>query len=301
LEETRSPTIVIGRWARRAECLDYRLVLQSMGIDCEIVRHEEGGYGLAVAAREAARARQQIDLYRAENAGPGETRAAAGIARYRAGLPGAFLYVAFLVTVFYLERSRAFGLHWLYAGRLEAARITHGEWWRAFTALTLHADLRHLSGNLLFGILFGVLASRSLGAGMAWFAIIMGGALGNILNALIQSPYHTSLGASTAVFAALGILTGYGWKKRHQRAFPRLHRWAPVVGGFVLLTYLGMEGERTDTGAHVMGFATGGIIGVTLGLMPDALEFSRRQQAMLGFAAVAVICAAWSLALLAHG
>ena len=41
-----------------------------------------------------------------------------------------------------------------------------GEWWRAVTALTLHGGLSHIAGNLVFGVMFAVLASHSLGVGL---------------------------------------------------------------------------------------------------------------------------------------
>ena len=34
-------------------------------------------------------------------------------------------------------------------------RVTGGEWWRAVTALFLHADALHLAGNVIFGAAFG--------------------------------------------------------------------------------------------------------------------------------------------------
>ena len=72
------------------------------------------------------------------------------------------------------------------------------------TALGLHADSVHLAGNLVFGLVFGFLAGERLGWGLAWFGMLLAGALGNTLNAFVQAPDHTSVGASTAVFATLG-------------------------------------------------------------------------------------------------
>ena len=46
--------------------------------------------------------------------------------------------------------------------------VVRGEWWRAFTALTLHADAGHLMANLLFGVLFAYPAAQLVGVGVAW-------------------------------------------------------------------------------------------------------------------------------------
>lgn len=45
--------------------------------------------------------------------------------------------------------------------------FSEGEWWRLFTAQTLHADYGHLAGNLFGILLFGWVASRGVGAGLA--------------------------------------------------------------------------------------------------------------------------------------
>ena len=88
-----------------------------------------------------------------------------------------------------------------------------------------------------------------------------GRSLGNALNALVQSPEHTASGASTAIFGALGILSGY---MRRSRVVPwrgGLRRGAPLGAGLTLLVLLGFSGERTDIGAHIAGFAMGGVRG----------------------------------------
>jgi hypothetical protein len=150
-----------------------------------------------------------------------------------------------------LQRHRAFGLDWWEAGMSRAGLIRDGEWWRTLTALSLHADPLHLVGNLVFGLVFGFLTGQLLGWGLAWSGMLLAGALGNALNALIHSPSHASIGASTAVFATLGILAAYSWKQRRHL----VNRWLPFGGGVALLAFLGMGGGRTDIFAHVTGFA----------------------------------------------
>ena len=79
-----------------------------------------------------------------------------------------------------------------------------------------------------------------LGSGLAWASILATGAMGNLFNALIRPGAHTSVGASTAVFAALGLVAAFAWKRRSYPNEPKLARWAPLVGAVVLLSYLGM-------------------------------------------------------------
>jgi membrane associated rhomboid family serine protease len=153
-----------------------------------------------------------------------------------------------------------------------------GEWARAVTALTLHADSVHLLSNLVAGLGFGFCVARYFGSAWGWGLILLSGALGNSLNAWVYFPEpHLSVGASTAVFGALGLLTGAGsW---HALLGPRLRwsvpRWfVPLFGGITLLglTGLGRGMGVVDVAAHISGFLCGGLLG-WMGAMigPDRL------------------------------
>ena len=108
--------------------------------------------------------------------------------------------------------------------------IQAGQWWRAVTALTLHVDHGHLLGNLLAGIVIGIVAAQLLGQGLAWLAILLAGALGNLIAALLRGPDYGAIGASTAVFGALGIVSAFTrqrrWLERHLGCAAWRH-WAP--------------------------------------------------------------------------
>ncbi len=112
--------------------------------------------------------------------------------------------------------------------------------------------------------MIGTVTAQLLGQGLAWLAILLAGALGNALAALLRAPDHTAIGASTAVFAALGIVSAYTRQRRWLERHLGLRRLAPLGAGVLLLAYLGFGGERTDVGAHVMGFAVGLAVGWAL-------------------------------------
>ncbi len=269
-------------------------MLAAMDIECEVIPLQAEGFGLRVDARDAARAEEQLALY------AGENRASLPRAEsYRplsTGLLGASLYVAILLLVDLLQRTSVFSLDWWKVGRTQAGLIMHGEWWRGVTALSLHADMLHLAGNLVFGVLFGVLVSQLLGAGLAWFSILVAGSLGNLVNAFLQSPTHSSVGASTGVFAALGIFSVYQWKCRHHLDERPIRRWAPLITGLMLLSYLGVGNERTDVVAHLVGFVCGGLLGVLFGLVGQRLDLKKIHQQVLGASAVGLLAMAWLLA-----
>ena len=156
---------------------------------------------------------------------------------------------------------------------------------------------RHLVGNILFGTLFGLFAGRLLGSGLAWFAIVVSGAMGNVLNTLLLESSHRSIGASTAVFAALGLVAGYVWRAKlmSQERWP--YRVGPVVGGLALLMYTGTGDANTDVGAHLMGFLCGFASGMLLTL--SALRPSDvRWQRLGGAATLVLVGGAWLVALL---
>jgi membrane associated rhomboid family serine protease len=86
--------------------------------------------------------------------------------------------------------------------------------------------------------------------------MVAAGALGNAMNAIVQGGQHNSIGASTAVFAGLGLVSVFGWtRRRHLRDWAQ--RTAPLIGGGLLLAYTGTGGERTDIVAHLTGFLAG--------------------------------------------
>ena len=149
---------------------------------------------------------------------------------------------------------------WMQSGAASAGRIHDGEWWRLITALTLHADWRHLAGNLAIGGIFTLFLCRELGSGLAWSLLLGAGILGNHVNALVQPASHSSIGASTAVFGGIGLLAAVTLVRKKDCSTARL--LLPFAGGLALLAFLGTEGKNTDIGAHLFGFLSGGCLGL---------------------------------------
>jgi membrane associated rhomboid family serine protease len=185
---------------------------------------------------------------------------------------------------------------WVAIGSAQADKILDGQWWRLVTALTLHADWAHLSSNLAIGGIFVIFLCRELGSGLAWSLLLSAGLLGNLVNACLQSPGHSSVGASTAVFGAVGILASLSLVRyRHQLQ----HRWPlPVAAALALLAILGTEGKNTDLGAHLFGFVYGGFLGlITEYLVGRHGRPGAVLNALLALLSVTVVVGAWWLAL----
>jgi rhomboid protease GluP len=138
---------------------------------------------------------------------------------------------------------------------------------------------------------------RYLGTGVGWFSVLLTGAFGNIVNAFLQAPDHRSIGASTAVFAALGILSAFTWRRGFFRGTPWRTRFAPVTAGIALLAFTGTAGENTDLGAHLFGFVAGFAAGAALAGI--ALPRGVRIQAAFGGVSIGVFVAGWAAALYA--
>ncbi len=291
--ELASPATVYRSPARR-QCEERTVVLLAMGIESELLELQDE-YALAVHPRDAERAKQQLALYALENRV--QPSRAASLPALANGLHGALLYVAVLVIVDRLQSANVYALDWWEAGKLHADLIRNGEWWRSLTALSLHTDLVHLVSNLGFGILFGMLVSQLFGVGLAWCLIVLAGGLGNMVNAFVQSPQHTAVGASTAVFAALGIVVVHTWRQQAPKQQRWLRRWAAPISGVVLLSFLGLSGERTDFMAHILGFAMGALLGYLASTVQERVVFDVHHQYAFGAAALGMIVVAWVLAL----
>lgn len=273
--------------------MEYALVLQALDIRCEVLPHD-GEFALLVHARDADRAGEQLRLYSHENQA-GLPRVDRRL-RIHDGLACACLYGVTILLFAILQWNQAFALDWRRAGMSHAGLILEGELWRAVTSLSLHTNTVHLAGNLVFGGVFGFLAGGLLGWGVAWSGMLFAGALGNVFNAFVQAPGHASIGASTMVFATLGILASYAWQWRRTQ----INGWVPLGAGIALLAFLGM-GEQTDIFAHFAGFVSGCLFGLVFGALETRSLLMARYNHIPGLAASLLFAMAWTMALLAHG
>ncbi len=280
----------------RTLCRECGLVLESKGLPYDVIELD-GPCVLLVSSESAERARDEIARYEAErrivrDAPP------AFVPFGGAGL-GAGMYAAVLLLTAYCAGIQWLGMDWLASGALQPGAGA-GEWWRAVAALTLHLDQAHLLGNLLFGVGIGILAGRVFGPGLAWASILGAGAVANYLEILMSPSTHRAVGASTAVFAALGLLTGCAWRQRLTLRERFRYRWAPLFAGVCLLGFLGAGGEHVDVLGHGLGFAAGVALGWIYARSHVPRSRGHGLQLAAGAAALGLIAAAWIFAL-RHG
>ncbi len=152
---------------------------------------------------------------------------------------------------------------WFVFGSSVSDRIFEGEWWRTVTALTLHMDLPHLLGNVAALAIFATAVCTALGPGLGTLLILLSGAAGNAASAAAHGAGHIAVGASTAVFGAVGILCGQQFVRRRSLRSRSAPAWLALAAGVALLALLG-TGERSDMAAHGSGLVFGTLLGVVV-------------------------------------
>jgi rhomboid protease GluP len=297
--------VEVFRSVRLAECNERAFMLYAVGIASAIAR-DSLGYVLLVDGIDSDSAREHLRLYEVERLKrpspppPPQLHPDAWV--------GSLAYALVITAVAFAISSGLGRLDAFDLGELNAGLVRSGQWWRIWTALTLHLDGLHLWSNLVAGAWFGYLASRLLGTGHAWFLTVVGAGLANWIEAFLGPVTHRAVGASTAVFAALGVLSAYSWRTR--LAFPQRWalRWGPLVAGVVLLGLTGTggesldgqakpAGETVDVAAHVLGFLVGLLLGAGAASAPLARMLNRVPQWLAGLLALAPIVAGWISAL----
>jgi rhomboid protease GluP len=290
------PTVVLH--GSNALCREFSLMLEARGIehDLQLRDGHDELWELRVAVPWIERAEDEIRRYSAERrlARPSIRR----FEPFTGGGVGAGAFVFVLLLVAYAAGLQLFGADWFAVGALNAGPA-RSQWWRAITAMTLHVDQLHLFSNLFAGLVVGAAASRLLGPGIAWFATLASAAAGNYLEMWIAPPSHQAVGASSAVFAALGLVSGLAWSYRLGLRERKWYRWAPLIVGASLLTLFGAGGERVDVLGHLLGFLFGTLAGCLLAILGVPRSRATRTQWLFGGAALLSIACAWFLALLA--
>ena len=275
----------------RAPVNDAALVLSAVGIDNEI-RRNDVGWGLLVDANDQPQAHQQLQDYWQENRPSGEVPETAEL--IDSGWPGVIGYLAVIWAVPALASFVQLDFQGL--GRLAAGAVVNGEWWRTATALTLHADIAHIAANSLFGCVFGLFVGRYLGSGLGWLLVLLCGIFANLANAFVQPAQFGAIGASTATFAALGIVPAFGWRRGFFRGRGFKRGFAPIFGAIALLAYTGFGSENVDAVGHIFGFISGIVMGLAVAKI-NLARISKADQQRAGIAAIAIITTAWLFAL----
>ena len=282
-------------------------MLLAVGIASEI-ELDADGYVVLVEAAAQEQALRQLALYEQERVRrPPPVEEA--LPPLENGWRGAAGYALVLLSVPVAVAQGWSGTDLYAAGPLDPDAVRSGQWWRALTALTLHWDGPHLLGNLIAGALLGISAAQVWGSARAWLLIAIAAVGADLAEGLLDLGHYISAGASTAVFAALGLVAAHAWRSRggHART---LKDWVPLIAGVALLGMFGAGGQdpdsaqvsdTTDILAHALGFATGALLGIIAATARGARAIAAVPAWLAGILTPAAFGLAWLLALRAVG
>jgi len=233
---------------------DFSLVLSSQRINHFVLQNNLGPWEIFVDETEADAAQTQIALYKQEN--PDWDKETIALPMLKPSTqPLWFLLIPVVCTSFQFSNygMESFGI-------ADASRILKGEWWRLFTAQTLHSSNYHLVSNLLSGFfVFSLISFKMPLARIAPF-IVLAAACANLETAFLIGNYR-SLGFSSTVFAGLGALATLEVRGLKRENFGR--RIVPWFAVFLLAVFLGIgdETSNVDIPGHFFGLIMGAIAG----------------------------------------
>ena len=262
-------TSTIGLPASRQQAEQWSLVLRAANIP-SVIEFEKRSWVIKVSALHEQKALQEIAAFMEENTDwppyrPQKKLPLPVLTKYQ---PPTLLMMGALVIFFIITGPWSGSSEWFTRGAVSGRQIfEHGQWYRLVTALTLHADVVHLVGNILIGGILVHFLCRLLGNGLGWFLILASGTLGNLMNIYLHGSSHNSVGFSTAIFGTIGILSGYQAVSKRSAALKEI--LLPLAAGAGLLAFLGAGGPRTDLGAHFFGLLAGAVLGILLVFLPS--------------------------------
>ncbi len=286
-------TLAVIRAGSKSEAMDWSLVLASQEIEAIIEYVPEGeGWILLVPPEAYRRSLAAIRQYRIENRHWGWRQPVewSGLLFHW----GALFWCWILVLFYWMAVT--LGSSFEGAGLMDNVLAKRGEWWRLFTAVSLHKDVGHLASNVSAGIIVLGFAMARYGAGKALLAAFLAGVGGNIAGLTIRTDPYQGLGASGMVMGALGLLAVQS--AGSLRSSPHALRRASVgiLAGFLLFVLQGLN-PASDVLAHTGGFVTGLALGGLLVLLPEHLQTNKMLDRTAGAAAIALLAFAWGLAL----
>jgi membrane associated rhomboid family serine protease len=254
-----------GVYSTPTDGFEHGLVVLAMGRPYWLVE-SDSGYRLLVEPQVLASAREQLECYDRESVGwpPPSAADDSPSRRVERFTPLVWALAVLVVYRFQIDSAGSFEE----AGALDShAVFDRGEWWRPVTALFLHADLGHLLANVISGYFVFSAVLSTIGRGRGWLCLAVAAIAGNCAVAGLNYPGpYRSLGASTAIFAGLGLLTGRAVRVLRTRSGG--HPWravlVPLAAGVALLGLFGAGGLHTDVVAHANGFGAGLVLGATI-------------------------------------
>ena len=126
-----------------------------------------------------------------------------------------------------------------------------GQYYRALTAMWMHANFTHILSNMLMLLIVGPAVEVLLGKARFLALYVLAGLGGSVGSYLLSPPDQFGLGASGAIMGVMGAYVVIGLRRRLPVA--------PVVALLALNFVIGFWGN-IDWRAHLGGFVTGCVL-----------------------------------------
>jgi membrane associated rhomboid family serine protease len=165
--------------------------------------------------------------------------------------PIVLVIIAVNVVVFFLED---FGNNLRVVDRYAMWPLqvhVNGQYYRAFTAMWLHASFLHIFFNMIALLIVGPAVEVLLGKARFLVLYLLAGLGGSVASYLLSQPNAAGIGASGAIMGVMGAYVVLAARRRLPVA--------PVVGLLVLNFLIGFSGN-IDWRAHLGGLITGSVL-----------------------------------------
>lgn len=142
--------------------------------------------------------------------------------------------------------------------------IEEGQYWRLFTAMFLHAGIRHLLNNMILLYVLGIALEPQLGRIKYTILYLVCGLIGNIVSYeyyLSQGNDTVSIGASGAIYAVMGALIWVVIRNKGRVAGYSIQQMLLLLA-FSL--YFGFTSAGVANSAHLAGLVSGFLMAILL-------------------------------------
>ncbi len=265
------------------------LILESQHIR-PVIEHRDNRLTILVPENDYVPARQSIHSYYSENRFFGIKKKIKEFETDPFKSMTALFYILTLCSIHFFLTRQNVHYHAVMEFGSSALYILQGELFRVVTALMLHSDARHLVSNCAGIIIFCAPVLNLAGYGAGTLALLASGAMGNLINAYAYKTAHLSIGASTFIMSAAGLLAAYRVVYTTPNLFRKL---AGLVAGATLVGMFS-SGENTDVSAHIFGFISGFCIGLPFFLFnPPVRSGGHPRERLYLVVAGSILIAAW--------
>lgn len=142
--------------------------------------------------------------------------------------------------------------------------VVRKQWYRFFTCMFLHADVYHLSGNMIYLYTLGDMAEKQLGHMKYLVLYLLSGLVGGFASmafSVLTKDFTASVGASGAIFGITGALLWILIKSRGKNEVITVPKMIFLIAYSL---YNGFISTNIDNAAHIGGLIGGFILAMLL-------------------------------------